>query len=184
MLLVINPKINNVQTIITIKVFEQDWLDMPDEDKEYFKQLKEPEDLEIMKYRESISFDFGIDIIQHTVVKNGAFSLPVRFENAVTKLVEQTTVLLNDVTVIEFSGLSGKAYLIISNALIYSDFTAQKSGAKLYCYIYLRGNTNYGILAENVWLQEEVLRELSILHPCIEYMPVEKINIRQRSLKM
>ncbi|RZK25228.1 MAG: hypothetical protein EOO43_06065, partial [Flavobacterium sp.] len=135
-----------MKTVINIKVYDPTWLERPSEEIEYFKSIKEPEDIDAMKYQEGISFDFGFDILDYTVSKNSSHKIILQQDNNLTEAT------IPNVLVIAFRGEREIREVIISSELIFGNFDAQKSGGKQYFYIYLNGNLDYQIVSENIWL--------------------------------
>jgi hypothetical protein len=55
--------------------------------------------------------------------------------------------------------------LVVSRQLMHGTFDAQKSGAKLYIYIYLDGNKNFAVFSDNVWITEDAFAEIELKNP-------------------
>ncbi|TAH02347.1 MAG: hypothetical protein EAZ15_05375 [Sphingobacteriales bacterium] len=135
-----------METIINIKVLDPNWLEMTSDDIDYLKSIKEPEDIDNMKYKETVSFTFGFDIIAYTINRNTTHNI------LFTQSTLKEEFLLSNLTVVSFNGTEETAKLIISNDLLYGNFDAQKSGKKQYFYFYINGSLDYEIISNNIWL--------------------------------
>jgi hypothetical protein len=87
-----------MQTIVTIQVYDPAWLAMSQSQKDYWKELKEPEDLSILKFQEGLSFDLADKIVSYSVRQDTSYDLQF-IENG-----KSANYTLSDVFVIEFNG--------------------------------------------------------------------------------
>ena len=138
-----------METIINIKVFDPSWIEMTTDEIDCLKSIKDPDDIEIMKYQEGVAFTFGFDIIDYTVNRNATHNFSIKQD---TGFVEFG---IDNLTTVNFKGKDQAGYLIISNDLLYGNFDAQKSGRKQYFYFYIDGNFDYKIVHENIWLSRK-----------------------------
>jgi hypothetical protein len=138
-----------METVINIKVFDPSWLEMTSGDIDYFKSIKEPDDIDIMKYKEGISFTFGFDIVDYTVNRNTTHNILLKQGKDFVEFA------FSNLTVVNFKGEAEIANLIISNDLLYGNFDAQKSGRKQYFYFYIDGNFDYEMILDNIWLSRK-----------------------------
>jgi hypothetical protein len=138
-----------METLITFRVLNQDWLDMSKEDREYFKHLKEPEDLQFMKYESSFSFTFTFDVLNYTVNANASF--------------EHNGTVLSDYYEVVFKGESLSNNVIVSKSLLATEFTARKSGGKQYCYFFIKPDVSYHRMSHGLWLDDDAFEAFNKL---------------------
>lgn len=139
---------------ITFRVYDEIWFEMSIEDREYFKHLKDEEDLELMKYKESFAFKFDFDVTAHTVNKAASLLLP--------------GLTLENLTQVTFTGNEDSVPIFVSNSLLASGFSAQKSGRKLYCYFYIKPALEYFPMSNTVVLDKEAFNKVEKLEQSLD----------------
>ena len=135
-----------MQNVITFRIWSQEWMEMSKEDQEGIKRMKSVKDLELIKYQSSFAFTFAFDVLEHKVNRNEKFEFPGG--------------ILDDLTKVEFQGEETSSYVLISNSLLTSEFSAKKSGAKEYCYFYIRHDAEYFRITDTVWLNKASFEKL------------------------
>ncbi len=132
---------------------------MPQDDIDYFKSIKEPDDIDNMKYQEGISFTFEFDIIDYRVSRNSTHTFSLKYNQ------NDVEITLDNLMVVNFKGQTEIGNLIISDDLIYGNFDAQKSGGKQYFYFYIDGHFEYYKVLDNVWLSRKDYLAIAEKHP-------------------
>lgn len=135
-----------MQNVVTFRIWSPEWMEMSKEDQEEMKRLRSVKDLELIKYQSSFAFTFAFDVLEHKVNRNEKFEFPGGVLDNLTKVV--------------FQGQNTSSYVLISNSLLTSEFSAKRSGAKEYCYFYIRHDAEYFRMTDAVWLDKESFEKL------------------------
>lgn len=135
-----------MKTVITVRIHDADWLEMSDESKAFFKNIKEPEDLELMKYKQSYAVETAFSVQEYAVNNNATIDLPG------FQLTDFTSVLLK--------GEGEEVTIHVSNSLLASEFAATKSGGKRYCYFFIKPDTDFFRMSNIVWLDRSAFEIL------------------------
>lgn len=154
-----------MRTQISIRIYDPDWLELSKEEQDEIKVLKQ-DDIEYIKYLKSVAFDFGYPV--KNLIDKGKTSYPLRILPAGrTSADESVDVQLNEVYVVQLEGKESnqRGEVVVSAELMVGEFSATKSGAKRYGYIYLNGGLTIHNLAPNIFLSEEHAKMIAERYP-------------------
>ena len=124
---------------------------------------KEGEYLKIPKYSAEVDFDFMFYVKSYIDKRDSDFYLTVYVSNKNDKTYPAVhNILVKDVTVVGFIGDKEESYVIVSNELIHQFISAKKnSNSKLYWYFYLKENSDYVQLSDNIFLSNVEFENLT-----------------------
>lgn len=117
----------------------------------------------IPKYSAEVDFDFMFDVKSYIDKRDSDFYLTVYVSNKNDKTYPAVhNILVKDVTVVGFIGDKEESYVIVSNELIHQFISAKKnSNGKLYWYFYLKENSDYVQLSDNILLSNAEFEKLT-----------------------
>jgi len=117
----------------------------------------------IPKHSIEVDFEYNFDVISYKDNRNSKFDITLfNTSNEANTNPLPVTFTLHDVTVVEFAGELEKSYVIVSNELIHQFISAKKnSNSKLYWYFYLKENSDYVQLSDNIFLSNVEFENLT-----------------------
>lgn len=150
---------------VNIKVRNPEWYWTPEE----LLESKEAgslsrEDFEaingdkIKKHDEFVDFEYKFEVINYTTNPKTTFDLSI-FTSESEEYVNPTEHILKleNVTIVEFIGKTEKSLVVVSNDLIHQFIGASKGNdGRIYWYFYLKENTPYKRLCDNIWISNEI----------------------------
>lgn len=160
----------NINYQIQIKAKNADWYERA-KDFPSLEEFEKWDDQRTARFSYQLSFKFNHAV--HSIEK---------FENASHSIIfidehkNELSVQLDNLLVIEFKGDISQ-HLIISESILEQSFIEKRSKAKTYVYCYIKENTEFISVSENILLSAEHINliEKTITKPCTVIAPAVEL---------
>ena len=135
----------------------------------------------IHKHLPTISFGYNFEVEHHSENRKANYELAVYYlENEESESQQKHTVILENVTIVEFIGGNKKSLVVISNDLIYQYIGSKMKEGKFYWYFYLKEDSHYVKLLDNIWVTEEQYQQLEKQFEKLDFAIEKDVNLIMR----